>query len=159
MSLCTIIYDFVMRTIRRFYIRMNIETVTCGSEYGGFNIYDKRIKMKENPIVYSFGVGEDISFDLELIRKYNCSVYAFDPTPKAIKWIQEQNQSSKFCFFPYGISYKDGIEKFYLPINPNYVSGSIISGEGLKSDAINVEMKRLSTILLETGGGEGILIF
>ena len=31
-------------------------------------------------VVYSGGLGEDASFDLDLISRYSCQVWAFDPT-------------------------------------------------------------------------------
>ena len=33
-------------------------------------------------MVYSVGLGQDISWDKALIEKYRCEVYGFDPTPK-----------------------------------------------------------------------------
>jgi hypothetical protein len=51
-----------------------------GTKYGGFYVYPDRLCQES--IIYSFGVGEDVSFDLELIEKYNCHVFAFDPTQK-----------------------------------------------------------------------------
>ncbi|HEX7718479.1 MAG TPA: hypothetical protein VF389_01635, partial [Woeseiaceae bacterium] len=32
-------------------------------------------------IVYSFGIGEDVEFDLFLIERFGLVVHAFDPTP------------------------------------------------------------------------------
>ena len=48
-----------------------------GSEYGGFYVYDDCLS--PDSIVLSFGVGKDITFDLELIDKIGLPVYAFDP--------------------------------------------------------------------------------
>jgi hypothetical protein len=60
-----------------------------GNDYGGFYIcpillappprtHNKKI------IVYSCGVGEDISFDIAIMHDCDCEVFAFDPTPKSI---------------------------------------------------------------------------
>ena len=38
-----------------------------------------------NSQIISAGLGEDASFDIELINKYNCKVISVDPTPKAIE--------------------------------------------------------------------------
>jgi hypothetical protein len=46
--------------------------------YGAF--YVNTEKLDSNSIVYSFGLGADISFDKELIRRFNLSVFGFDPT-------------------------------------------------------------------------------
>jgi hypothetical protein len=35
-------------------------------------------------VVYFFGVGEDVSFELEMIRQFGVRVHAFDPTPRSI---------------------------------------------------------------------------
>ena len=152
------IFLFSMNIVKRMFTK-RVETINCGSEYGGFAIYDKNIKRKRKSIVFSFGVGEDISFDLDLIERYNCEVYAFDPTPKSINWVKKQNIDDRFHFFPYGISDRDGMEKFHLPKNPEYVSGSVLSSEALSESTIDVQMKRFSTIVseLQVGGYIDIL--
>ena len=38
--------------------------------------------MSKDAVVYSVGLGQDISWDKALIEKYRCEVYGFDPTPK-----------------------------------------------------------------------------
>ena len=53
-----------------------------GTDYGGWSFVN--YKSLNNNYVLSAGLGEDASFDLELIRKYNCKVISIDPTPRAI---------------------------------------------------------------------------
>lgn len=121
-----------------------------GNTYGGFYICPELLN--ENSIIYSFGIGEDISFDNAVIKNHNCHVFGFDPTPKSINWIKENNPQNKFHFYDYGISNKSGYIEFYLPKNPEYVSGSIITQKNvdiLKS--ISVEMKSLTDIMNELG--------
>ena len=52
------------------------------------------MKLNENSIIYSGGVGEDMSFDLLLLSKYNCNIFLIDPTTKAIKHFDEVK---KYC--------------------------------------------------------------
>ena len=59
-----------------------------GTNYGGWYI-PKDIKLDENSIVYSAGVGEDISFDLLLSNKYNSNIILIDPTKRAIEHYKE----------------------------------------------------------------------
>lgn len=128
-------------------IKLQVKTPTryFGNEYGGYAVAPNTLQ--ERSIVYSFGVGEDISFDLDIMQQCNAEVYAFDPTPKSIKWVRKQDLPSNFHFFTYGLSNKNGSEKFYLPKNTNYVSGSVLPSDRLKSEYIEVEMYRLSTIM------------
>ena len=117
----------------------------CGNDYGGFYI-SPLSKMKN---VYSFGVGTDISFDLAIIEKFNVEIFAFDPTPKSIDWIKNKGEIRNFRFYPIGLSNFDGKTEFHLPKNPEYVSGSAFLYDGVKTEAVSVEMKRLSTIMSE----------
>lgn len=49
-------------------------------------------------VIYSFGIGKDISFDMACSNHHQSSIYAFDPTPKSIKWIKEQKLPANFHF-------------------------------------------------------------
>jgi FkbM family methyltransferase len=98
-------------------------------------------------IIFSFGLGEDISFDLGMIEKYNVTVYGFDPTPKSIRYLDSLDLPKNFKLKKYAISNKDGELIFNLPINENHVSGSFTN---IKSqNRITVQAKKLSTILEE----------
>ena len=121
-----------------------------GNEYGGFYICPDVLKNNEI-IVYSAGIGEDISFDIDIINRYNnCKIFAFDPTPKSIKWVEKQSLHSNFNFYPYGISDKTGEEQMFLPKNSEHVSGSIYESEHLsKEDRIVVQMKSIESIIAE----------
>ena len=116
-----------------------------GTEYGGW-VVCPTIVNKDN-IVYSCGVGEDISFDLELIAKFGCNVYAFDPTPKSIKWIRFQKLPKEFHFYEYGIADYDGTATFYPPKNPNYASYTIIPQKLGPQKNIVASVFRLKTIM------------
>ena len=132
-------------------IAFNINCVFLGTEYGGFYLpNDFRL---EDTIVYSFGIGEDLSFSQAVIKKGG-TVYAFDPTPKSITYVEYSSlfHNPNFHFFPYGLSNKDGKEVFYMPIRDDWVSASVISHECVNTaNAIEVEMKTLRTIMSELG--------
>lgn len=102
-------------------------------------------------IVYSFGIGEDLSFSEQLAGKYrNAEIYAFDPTPKAIAFVERYDTSifKKFKFYPIGLSDKNDIVDFYLPKNPEYVSGSETAHDTVDSgNAIKVQMHTLKRIM------------
>ncbi len=122
-----------------------------GNAYGGFYLCPNFLN--ENSVVYSFGIGEDISFDLAVIENHKCHVYGFDPTPKSIEWIRNNQFLPKnFSFFEYGIADKSGIKEFYLPKNSEYISGSYIKQENVSDEQkIPVEMKSMSDIVAILG--------
>ena len=131
-------------------IKIKVKHDWFGTEYGGFYICTE-LSMSSESVVYSFGVGEDISFDEAIIKKYGCQVYAFDPTPKSIKWINSQKIPDKFLMFGYGIADFDGNVSFNPPINPNHVSHTMLDRAETKSRAIELPVKKLSTIMKELG--------
>ncbi|MFM1594390.1 MAG: FkbM family methyltransferase [Woeseiaceae bacterium] len=59
-------------------------------------------------IVYSLGVGDSIEFDLKIIDYYKALVFAFDPTPYAIEWLNKQIIPERLKFYPWAVSGKDG---------------------------------------------------
>ncbi|MCD4773118.1 MAG: FkbM family methyltransferase [Bacteroidales bacterium] len=121
-----------------------------GNDYGGFYICPDLLN--KNSIVYSFGIGEDISFDESIIKKYGCKSYGFDPTPQSINWLKHQVLPDNFSFYPFGISDKTEITNFYLPINQEHVSGSSIKHSNVTEKRIvQVQMKSIDDIINELG--------
>lgn len=110
--------------------------------------------LNEKSIVYSFGVGEDISFDLALIEKFGVSVYAFDPTPKSLEWLSRQKLPDRFHIQAVALGDRDGTMIFYPPENPDHVSHSLVVKKGDPASGIEVQVKRLTTIFRELGHQE-----
>jgi len=126
-----------------------------GTIYGGW-ILPKDIELNEDSVVYSAGVGEDVSFDMLLSDKYKCNILLIDPTKRAKKHYEEVvhyyenikwNMSGDIQDDYYGIMYPlkpkmskityidkglwDEIEdqmKFYKQDNEQYVSQTLIDG-------------------------------
>lgn len=117
-----------------------------GSEYGGFFVREVLLKNRDEIIVYSCGVGTDISFDLQIIKKYKQSkVFAFDPTPVSIKWIKQQQLPANFFFTTIGISDKNGEEKMYFPKDFGQSYG-VFNWDKESKDEILVEMQTIEKI-------------
>lgn len=58
-----------------------------GTKYGGFFL-PERMNLDEKSVIYSFGVGEDISFDVNLSHQYGSHIHLFDPTPRAVSHVE-----------------------------------------------------------------------
>lgn len=121
------------------------QVLRLGSDYGGWTICPERIN--SSSLVYSFGVGEDISFDLSLIEHYGCRIFAFDPTPRSIRWVNMQRLPANFEMHPFGIAAFDGETLFYPPDNPDHVSHTILSRGKHNGKAIRLPVRRLGSIM------------
>ena len=106
--------------------------------------------LSSSSVVYSFGVGEDISFDLALIERFGLHVEAFDPTPRSIEWLQSQVVPPEFVFHAYGVAGFDGNCAFLPPENPAHASHSMVARETSRP-AIEVAVHRLGTIMKMLG--------
>lgn len=123
-----------------------------GNAHAGFFVVPDLLS-KES-IVYSFGVGEDISFDEQLITAFGCTVYGFDPTPKSIKFIEEKGPILNYTFLPFGIADEDGVKRFFLPENPAYVSGTFLdkkTQDDAGKNSLVVPVKKFSSIVKALG--------
>jgi len=116
-----------------------------GTAYGGWTIDPAGVD--SDSIVYSFGVGDDISFDLSLIETFGCHVFAFDPTPKSIAWIDKQVLPPHFHFHGYGIAAHDGEAVFSPPLNPEHISYSLLTRPETMDAAVKAPVYRLQTIM------------
>lgn len=124
--------------------------VWYGDNYGGFYIAPSYIN--KNSIIYSFGIGTNISFDRQIIDNHGAIVYGFDPTPKSIEWVKKQGLDASFKFFECGLSDKTCKAKFYLPKNSDFVSGSMECQSNVDTaNYVEVQMKKLSDIMQELG--------
>jgi FkbM family methyltransferase len=59
--------------------------------------------LHSNAVIYSGGVGEDITFEQELIRRFGVKIHIFDPAPVAARTIAEAN-SGGLLFRPVGLA-------------------------------------------------------
>jgi len=111
----------IIRSIKRllkvvigkdFYDQVDCQCKTdrLGSGYGGWDVIPGLLDKQS--VVYSFGIGEDVSFDLALIDRFDLKVEAFDPTPKSIAYVKKLGVPSGFKLHEYGIADFDGRATF-----------------------------------------------
>ncbi len=140
---------------KEIFIKKDLKTHLqwFGNKHAGFYLNPDFIN--ESSIVYSFGVGTDISFDEELISKFDCTVFGFDPTPKTIHYITNYSQlPQKYIFEPYGLYSHDGTIEFLLPENSNHVSctvGNLRNYDDEKLNKVVVPVFKFESILKKLG--------
>ncbi len=123
---------------------VNLPKRRLGTRYGGWFVYEMPLGENPAPVVLSFGIGNDISFDLELIRKFNATVYAFDPTPMSLDWLKTQNLPDRFVAFPIGVAAVDGEIEFGLPQREGWDSYSVLDK---RRGSVNCPVKTLQSII------------
>lgn len=67
-------------------------------------------------VVYGGGVGRDISFEHELVRRFGCRIVLFDPSPTGLATMAKpENQIQAFRFFPVALAGSCGTLKLSRP--------------------------------------------
>lgn len=134
---------------RRLGKRTRPDVVRIGSDYGGWSVAANLIG--PDSICYCAGVGEDVSFDLGLIERFGCHVWAFDPTPRAIAFVEPIVQREpRFHFQPVGLWTGTSIQRFYAPPNAAHVSHSITNLRNTET-YFEAPCRRLSDLMRENG--------
>ena len=127
----------------------NIATRFYGSRYGGWAIPEKLVNV--NSVVYSFGIGEDASFDLALIADTGCKIHGFDPTPKSLLWVEDNISNEHFKMYPWALGATDGQLELWLPKNPHHVSASCRPSSITSYESFVAPCKRIETVMKELG--------
>lgn len=123
-------------------------TETIGTSYGAHTIL--RDSLDARSVVYSFGVGEDASFDLGLIERYGCRVHAFDPTERSIAWARANVDHLLWTLYPIGIAASDGEATFMPPANRSHVSFfRAADGAARDQDVVRLTVRSLPSIMRE----------
>ena len=101
--------------------------------------------LNENDIVYSFGICDDIGFEL-LACERKVNLFAFDPTPYSIDWIDQQLLPSSFQFYPWAASGSDRDLYLYPRIDRDGKKSSVMFTfhEEASSETGGVKVKSLS---------------
>ena len=135
--------------------RDSLVTKPQRNAYGAWTFCESVLSKK--PAIISFGIGTNMDWERSMITDYNATVYAHDPTPKAIQYVQSQQQKypfltekTKFVFEPVGLGTTDQENvTLYLPSNPNFVSARV--GADLKetgsAGSVQVRLVSMPTTL------------
>lgn len=129
--------------------RTGLDLEKIGSDYGGWVVPTGWID--DTWVCYCGGVGEDITFDLGLIERFGCDVYAFDPTPRAIAHVAERASAEpRFHLRPVGLWSEDATLRFYAPRDPTHVSHSALNLQRT-DDYFEAPCRSLPSLMRELG--------
>jgi len=117
-----------------------IDFELLGTDYGSWPVINSIIQ--DAVVIYSFGIGDDISWDLAIIEKFKVKVHAFDPTSKCKLWLNSIELPHDFVYHDIGLSDHNGFQEFVPPDNEKHVSFSIVKKDSEKKS----EMFKVSSL-------------
>lgn len=127
---------------------VNKATVRCGRG-ASFQVVPALLEGKKNAVAYSFGVGFDYSFELELVEKYGLKVYAFDPSPGVKEEMTHQVLPERLEYYAYGLSDVDAVKTFYQPSSGTDYSEYFASWTS--AEKTEMQVYRLATLMEKLG--------
>lgn len=152
-------------------MRDALKLVRLGTAYGGFEIPDD---LAPGALCYCGGAGEDVSFELALIRDRGARVVSFDPTPRAAAHVASLREYvargepmpingdpahtyavtppelERFTFEPWGLWSSDTTQRFFAPTDPAHVSHSILNLQGT-DEYFDAECRSLASAMRALG--------
>lgn len=130
-----------------------LRSVRLGSAYGGWDVLPELIS--SSSIVYSVGVGHDVTWDLELIERFSVRVDAFDPTPRSVQWVHSHQFPSALVFHPLGLANFDGEAQFaMMSDHPDWSSYNLVRSSveaSVAFETVTAPVARLGTIMNRLG--------
>jgi FkbM family methyltransferase len=130
-------------------VELRCDTDHCSASIGGWTICPNGIDAQA--VVYSLGLGDDISWDRYMIERFGVTVHGFDPTPMALDWLERQRLPEKLIVHPYGVADFDGEATFRPANKAHQVNRTIAPMSNVALDAVALPVRRLTTIMQELG--------
>ncbi len=108
-------------------------------------------RLDSNSVVYSLGVGDSVDFDLHVIEQTGAAVFAFDPTPYAMEWVERQQLPEEFVFKPWAAAAEDGSLRLFRRVNQRGKSAAVMwtadEQAGNPDDFIDAPAYTIATIM------------
>jgi FkbM family methyltransferase len=126
-----------------------VPMLTLGRGHGRWSVWPAVVRA--DTVVYSFGVGREVSFERDLIEGFGVTVQAFDPTPLSLEWASQQALPPEFVLHEIGIAEYDGVARFAGPAQADWDSFSMVRRTGL-GEVVEAPVARLATLVTRVGG-------
>jgi hypothetical protein len=113
-------------------------------------------RIKPGAVVYSFGIGDDISFDVEMAGLFGCEVHSFDPAPSVVQFFPDYRSGQavgkgKFWYHPVGLgptSNKPGVTEDLI------IEGQKCPVKLLSEFAAELGHQHVDVLKIDIEGGE-----
>jgi FkbM family methyltransferase len=140
----------IRKTLRMLWDSLWNDSSAPVTKVGGRSAWAIRADLlKPDSIAISGGAGRDVTFEMELVTRYGCRVFLFDPSPTGMETMGLQgNQHERLKFLPLGLASSPGRIEFNLPENPAEGSYSLKRAE-LPTPATCFECTSVSAFMRE----------
>ena len=125
-------------------IPSRVEVRSRTERFGGWWICPDRVH--PGGVAYCFGIGEDLEFERQLVTRYGLRVFAFDPTPSTVQWIEGQQLPSPLEYLQLGLADYDGAARFRAPRHGRGFH-SMVEKHAQTGESVEVEVRRLPTLM------------
>lgn len=135
---------------RAVRVELDVPIETIGDPgYGGYSI--PRQLLGPDSLLVSVGAGTDVSFELELVAKYGCRVFIYDPVPAAAEYANRVLASEpRVSFERLAIWNEDTDLEFHAPLRGGFVSHSAVDLHGTPV-SFTAPARTLSTLAAANG--------
>jgi FkbM family methyltransferase len=115
---------------RAVTVNLDVPVETIGDlSYGGYSI--PRRLLDSQSLLVSVGAGTDISFEREVVSRYGCRVFIYDPVPAAAEYTNDVIASEpRITFERLAIWNEDADLEFHAPLREGFVSYSAVDLHG-----------------------------
>ena len=147
-----IFFSNFRKKARIFYDSFYCKEIPTKKEIGsnGCSWFVDTAKINSDSIIYSGGAGGDISFELQLINKYKCGVFLFDPSDTGINTVEAiEKKEPLLNFKKVGLDKYDGVIEFSKPIDPDEGSYSIKRSDYSKENIVQFQCRSISSLMKE----------
>jgi FkbM family methyltransferase len=148
-SLPHVVRDWRYRTFYRLLSGRQVPLMTLGETVNECHWTFCPNGLGKDSIIYSGGVGNDITFEHALVKRFGCNIVMLDPSPTGIETMSKaENKLPQFRFCAVALAGHRGALAFAPPINPE--EGSWYTPTGT-AGALEVPCTDLTSLLRENG--------
>jgi FkbM family methyltransferase len=106
----------------------------------------------KRPVVFSVGVGQDITFDRALLERHEVDLHLFDPTPVSQRYIAAQDLPKNLKFSPFAVTNYDGkVDLYSDDLENNFEQASSVSifQRGVHGEKFSAECRTIPSLMKE----------
>lgn len=110
-----------------------------------------RLPEGSRPIVYSFGIGSDISFDKAAANMFDMPVFMYDPTPGVVTFMEGHKDDKRLIFKSEGLYSSETTTKLYTSDKVGKLNSSLYPIHGPNGGFEMIHCRTLSMFMAENG--------